>query len=88
VVGAVNGDEAPPPELKLAWACERWHSLPEAGAYLDQDYQLMNRMNIFTNIYNVYSHYRNLQGSQIHTLSDGQRNVLRWLKDNGILFKA
>lgn len=85
---AVDGDASPPPELRLAWSCERWGCLPEAGAYLDQDYQLMNRMTVFSNIYNAYSQYRNAHGAAIHNLSEGTRKILRFLKDTGVLFKA
>lgn len=88
VVGAVDGDAQPPPELRLAWACERWGCLPEAGAYLDQDYTLLNRMAIFTNVYNSYARYRNSQGAAIHSLSEGDRKILRYMKDLGILFQG
>jgi ABC-type phosphate/phosphonate transport system ATPase subunit len=88
VVDAVDGSASPPPELRLAWACEKWSCLPDAGAYLDQDYQLMNRMTVFSNVYNVYSRYRSMQGAQIHSLSDGERKILRFLKDAGVLFNG
>lgn len=87
-VEAVDGDAQPPPELRLAWECDRWHCLPEAGAYLDQDYALMTRMSALTNAYNAYSAYRSAQGAQIHNLSEGTRKILRYLKDIGVLFKA
>jgi hypothetical protein len=31
---------------------------------------------------------KSLKGTQIHTLSDGERRILRMLMDNGFLFHA
>lgn len=82
-------DNAPPPsELKLAWSCERWKTLPDAGGLYDQDYSLLHRMNAFTNIYNAVQRIKTLKGKQIHSLSDSERLILRYLMDNGILFHA
>lgn len=85
---AVDGDTSPPPELIIAWDCERYHCLPNAGAYLDQDAALITRMKVLTNIHHAYSSYRNSQGAQIHNLSDSTRRVLRYLKDEGLIFRA
>ncbi len=87
-MGSVDGKTPAPPELQLAWSCERWHCLPDSGAYLDQDYQLMTRITVLLNIYSAYSHYRNSQGKQIHSLSINERRILRYLKDAGILFNG
>jgi hypothetical protein len=84
----VDGESPAPPELSLAWQCKRWGCLPDTGAYLDQDYVLLRRMTALSNIYDAYSRYRNLQGTQIHSLSENERRVLRSLKDMGILFGA
>lgn len=84
----VDGESPSPPELRLSWSCERYHSLPDAGGYLDQDWALMLRMNALANIYGAYSRYRNAQGRQIHSLTIGERQILRMLKDKGILFNA
>ena len=48
----------------------------------------MSRMVVLSNCYNAYNQYRNAQGAQIHQLSEGTRQILRFLKDEGILFKA
>ena len=80
-----NGD--PPPELRLAWNCQRWNCLPDPGAYLEQDYTLMLRMNAFTNVYSLMSKWQNLSGNSIHTLTEPERRMLRWLKDIGIIFQ-
>ncbi len=82
----MDGEAAAPPDLRIAWDCQRYHCLPDAGGYLDQDYRTMTRMTSLSNIYNAYAHYRNAQGSQIHGLSEGERRILRWLKDAGVLF--
>lgn len=84
----VDGDTPAPPELRLAWECERWRCLPETGAYMDQDYSMLLRMSVLSNIYSAYSHYRNARGAQIHSLSEAERRILRSLKDDGLIFKA
>lgn len=81
--------EAPaPPELRLAWECERWNCLPETGAYLDQDYALMRKMTACSNIYGAYNRLQNAQGTQIHSLSENDRNILGMLVKMGLLFNA
>ena len=85
MVGVVDGDDTPPPELRLAWQCQKWSCLPDAGAYLDQDYELMNRMSVFSNVYGVVSRLRSLQGKDIHSLNEGERKMLRWLMDIKVL---
>jgi hypothetical protein len=87
-VGCVDGNTSAPPELKLSWQCERYSCLPENGGMLDQDHTTMLRMAVLSNIYNAYSHYRNAHGTQIHSLSESERRILRWMKDEGILFRA
>jgi hypothetical protein len=88
VVDCVDGEASAPPDLRIAWDCQRYHCLPDAGGYLDQNYRTMLRMTILSNIYNAYAHYRNSQGAQIHTLGESDRRILRYLKDEGLLFKA
>jgi len=86
VVECITANAPPPAELKLAWSCERWKTLPDAGGLYDQDYKLMHRMNAFTNVYNAVQKIKSLKGAQIHTLTDGERMILRYLMDNRILF--
>ena len=86
-----RGDEDPlplPGELKIGWWCEQWHSLPEAGGVMEQDYGLMHRMQVLGNIHRTVNRYINLSGAEIHSLSTSERNVLRWLKDMGLMFNA
>ena len=85
---AVDGEASPPPELRLSWECERYHCLPDGGGYFEQDYSLLTRMSVLSSVYSAYSRYRNAHGAQIHNLSEGDRRTLRYLKDEGIIFKA
>lgn len=85
---AADGDAPAPPELRLAWECERFHCLPDSGGYMDQDYKLMLLMATLSNVYSVYSRFRNAQGTQIHQLGNSERRILRWLKDMGLIFKG
>lgn len=85
---AADGEASAPPELRLAWECERFHCLPEEGGYMDQDYSMMLKMATLANVYGVYSRFRNAQGAQIHQLGSADRRILRWLKDMGLIFKG
>lgn len=80
----VDGDGPPPPELRLVWWCGEARS-PEAGGVLDQDYGLQVRMTAAGNVYRVLSRYRGLRGHAIHTLTDPERRMLRYLLDMGLL---
>ena len=82
---AAEFGEAPPPELEIAWQCERWHTLPDAGGYLDQDATLMHRMTIAANVYHVVIHLRSLVGDQIHSLSDPERRIIKVLLEEHII---
>jgi hypothetical protein len=83
-VDAVDGTSPAPPELRLGWECERWHCLPDTGAYLDQDYRLMTWISALMNAYNALSRMRSMHGAQIHNLSEGERRVIRYLMDIGV----
>lgn len=84
----MDGEGDPPPELILAWSCERWNCLPETGGYYDQDHQTVYRMAVFSNIYAVVSKLRNAKGEQIHRLTEADRKLLRKLVDMGLLFSG
>jgi hypothetical protein len=80
-----RGDEEPlPMELRMAWQCERWQALPEAGGLSDQDYRLMNRMSAFANVHGTIARLRDLHGAAIHSLTGGERKLIRWLMDAGL----
>lgn len=74
----------PPAELRKAWLCGEQH-LPRAGGLDDQDFVEMRRMRVVTNIYNTLEHLRGAQGTQIHTMSRGERLILKMLREEGLL---
>lgn len=84
VVRSFDG-EPPPSELITAWEVQRWGTLPEAGGLYDQDYVLMRRMRVLSNIHDAMSAWRNLTGKQIHNLTDSQRKIIRALREDGLL---
>lgn len=86
VVAVIDEGELPPPELRLAWSCQRWNTLPDDGGMYSQDYFLISRMNTFTSIYDAVSKLRNSKGTQIHNLTEAERKTLRYLVDLGLLF--
>jgi hypothetical protein len=86
VVDCANGDGPPPPELSLGWQCERFNCLPDVGAYKDQDYQTMVFMTAFMNVHSVVKRWKTLRGKQVHSLTDSERKILRYLKDLGVMF--
>lgn len=88
VVECITDNAPPPAELTLAWQCERWHTLPDGGGYLDQDYRRVFLMTALANVHIAVTRARNLKGKDIHKLTDSERLILRSLMDNGILFNA
>jgi hypothetical protein len=82
-------ENAPPPvELRLAWMCERWQTLPDAGGVYEQDHQTMTRMIVLSNVYNAVIAWRAHGGERIHYLPEQVRLILRRLQDDGIEFNA
>lgn len=81
-------DAPPPPELRLAWQCSKWNALPEAGGLYEQEYQLLLRMNYTMSIFNAIRRIQSLKGKAIHTLTEGERKILRMLMDMGLMFHA
>lgn len=75
-----------PPELDMAFMVEKYHALPDAGGLYEQDARLMRRMSGVMNIYKALSRWRTLTGKQVHQLTEGERKILRLLKDMGLLF--
>ena len=87
MVFCVEG-EPPPQELKTAWLCEQWNSLPEEGGVYDQDARLISRMTACRNIYNTVSRVGNMHGEQIHNLSNRERDLLYDLRNMGLMYTA
>ena len=56
ILGAARAAEGapPPPELRLAWDCDRWHTLPQAGGVLDQPAGLLERMRQADAVYTAW----------------------------------
>lgn len=50
-----------PPELALAWQCERTGALPRAGGVLDQEPGLLLRMAIAHDAYRLWDEYINIE---------------------------
>jgi hypothetical protein len=82
-VDAAHG-EPPPSVLTLAWQCERWHTLPDAGGLYDQDYTTMQAMSAAKNVHDVVSRLENMSGNEIHSLTDGERRLIAMLRKEGI----
>ena len=47
-------------ELTLAWQCQRWGVLPEAGGLLDQPAGLIRKMSAAQNVYNAVHAFVNI----------------------------
>lgn len=82
----VENEGDPPPELRLALMCQKWNTLPEAGGMLDQDARTMKQMSGVLAVHNALTRWRTLIGKQIHQLTEGERQILRMLKDLGLIF--
>ena len=82
---SAEGEAPPPAELLLAWECQRYHTLPEAGGYFDQPAQTIRLMTVLSNVYNFKSRIRNMVGEQIHQLSTEERRIGEYLKQEGLL---
>ena len=87
-MACVDEGGTPPAELRLAWDCKYWGTLPDAGAYYEQDYFLLARMRTLDNVYSTVSKLRNARGEQIHKLTESERRLLKFLVDIGLLFNG
>lgn len=81
MVSSAYGVEDPPPELTLAWKAKKYSALPMAGGLFTQPYALLHKMDVFSNVYSIVGRLQNLTGANIHKLSDGERRVIKWLRD-------
>jgi uncharacterized membrane protein len=71
-------------ELRLAWMCGE-SLLPDSGGVLDQDAELMTKMKVTRNIYRTVTRLHSMQGAQIHALTDGERRMIKSLREGGYL---
>ena len=79
------GDAKPPKELRLSWLVTKYGTLPESGGLLDQEYALIHRMDVASNIHSTLQRLSSLTGHSIHKLTDTERRTLRLLKDLDLL---
>jgi len=49
-----EGKTTPPDELRLAFRCQQWGTLPCSGGLLDQPAGLVDRMTIAINVYDAW----------------------------------
>lgn len=80
-----SDDGQPPPELILAWQCERWNALPVDGGLYDQDYRTLFLMDIYSKVHMVVSRLRSMKGAEIHNLTKGERKIIGGLRKDGVL---
>jgi len=88
VVECVTEGTPPPVELRLAWQCEKWNTLPEDGGLYDQDFMTMFLMNSLKSMHDAIVRIKAAKGKQIHSLSENDRKILRMLMDEKLLFHA
>lgn len=86
MIESIDGNGAPPQELTIAWQCKNWNTLPENGAYFEQDFRLITTMTTLMNYHNVLTKYRSMVGEQIHQLTLTERVLLRSLIDAGVWY--
>ena len=82
---AAEGDGPPPPELRLAWQCQRWGGLPDAGGIYDQDALTLYRMSSLGNVYDTVKKVRSMIGKEIHRMSKSDRRLIKFLRDEGLM---
>jgi len=70
---AADNRGTPPPELRYAWQCQRWGSLPNAGGLRDQPMRLMADMPVALNVYNARRDY-------LYALQNA--NIVTWTQQN------
>lgn len=59
----------------MAWHCERWAALPEAGGLLDQPAGLLTQMTAAVNVYNAFKTLA--RGNNIMQLAKEQPHILK-----------
>lgn len=52
---------------------------------LDQEYGLMKRMRSAVNVYRTLDRMRNMNGAEIHRLTNAERVLIRRLREGGYL---
>lgn len=81
---AADGRGETPPELRYAWQCQRWGSLPNAGGLRDQPMRLMADMPVALNVYNArQAYWYAMRNGNIVTWQ--QQNASKWKIVNEVL---
>ncbi len=78
VACAVKGD-TPPPELKIIWRCQRFGCLPDAGGYMDQDVELMDKGVLYEDVYNLTRKWRAVRN--VKELTAEEARLFKLLRD-------
>ena len=60
-----EGKGEAPPELRLAFRCQQWNSLPVSGGILDQPAGLVERMTTALNVYNAMKSWKQVDQSKV-----------------------
>ena len=64
--------------------CQRYGSLPEPGALLDQDAGLLARMALLGGVYDAVGHMRSLKGDAIRNMRADYSRLLVQIEKMGI----
>ena len=72
-----------PPQLIVAWWCERYQALPKSGGIYEQDYREMYLNDILPRIYDAVRAWR--KGSL--NLESSDTSIIMWLVKTGMMNK-
>lgn len=74
---SAEGKAEPPPELVLAWRCDRFRALPESGGVLEQRAGLLEKMDAALD---AWSAWRSWTGRQAgHEAEWAERHPAAWI---------
>lgn len=78
------GEDVTPPELWLAWQIDRWGTEAVLGREA-QSIRLLNTMSVLKAAYGVVRRLRSARGEKIHDLSESDREMIAWFREEGWL---
>ena len=85
VVASIDGKEDPPPVLRLSWLSRKYSALPEAGGVMDQEYAMLHKMDVVSNVHDALNRLRGFKGDAIHGMSAGDRRLIKSLRDMDLI---
>ena len=85
MVASIDGEEDPPPVLRLSWMSRKYSALPNAGGVLDQEYAMLHQMDVVSNVHDALSRFRGYKGKAIHDMSISERRLIRSLRDMDLI---